>query len=67
MSIHKKRNKDDESEWSFGKKRQRYSSNQPCILPTSEVSNIDNFTSFIMCKPSPDKKLEVLHNMQDNG
>ena len=65
MSIHKKRKKDDESEWSGGKKRQRLSSNQRCILHTSEVSNIGNFTSFITCKPSPDEKLEILHNIRD--
>ena len=63
--MHKKRKKDDESEWSGGKKRQRLSSNQRCILHTSEVSNIGNFTSFIMCKPSPDEKLEILHNIRD--
>ena len=67
MSIHNKQNKDDESEWSVGKKRQRYSSNQPCILHTLEVSNIGKFTSFVICKPSPDKKLEVLDNTQDEG
>ena len=63
--MHKKRKKDDESEWSGGKKRQRLSSNQRCIPHTSEVSNIGNFTSFMICKPSPDEKLEILHNIRD--
>ena len=63
--MHKERKKADESEWSGGKKRQRLSSYQCCILHTSEVSNIGNFTSFIMCKPSPDEKLEILHNIRD--
>ena len=56
MSMHKKRKKDDESEWSGGK-------NQCCIFHTSEVSNIGNFTSLIMCKPSPDEKLQNLHKI----
>ena len=65
MSMHKKRKKDVESEWSGGKKRQRLLSNQRCILHASEVSNVGNFTNFIMCKPSPDEKLEISHNIQD--
>ena len=65
MSMHKKRKKDDESEWSRGKKRQRFSSNQCCTLHTTEVSNVGNFASFIMCKPSPYEKLEILHNIRD--
>ena len=61
--MHKKQKTNDESEWSGGKKRQRPSSYQRCILHTSEVLNISSFTSFVMCKPSPDKNLEILHNI----
>ena len=61
--MHKKQKNNDESEWSGGKKRQRLSSYQRCILHTSEVLNIGSFTSFVMCKPSPDKNLEILYNI----
>ena len=63
--MYNKRKKDDESEWSGGKKRQRLPSNQRCILHTPEVSNIGNFSSFIMCKLYPDEKLEILQNIRD--
>ena len=65
MTIHKKRKNDDKPGWSRGKKKQRLSSNQPCSLQTSAISNIGNFTSFIMCKTSPDEKLKILHNTRD--
>ena len=47
QSMHKKQKKDEESEWSGDKKRQSLPSNHRCILHTSEISNIGNFTSFI--------------------
>ena len=61
--MHKNRKKCDESEWNGGKKSQRLLSNQHCILHTSELSDIGNFPSFIMCKPSPDEKLKILLNI----
>ena len=63
--MHKKQKKDDESEWSGGKKKKRLSSNQRFTLHTSEAPNIGNFTSFLMCKPSPDEKLESLRYIPD--
>ena len=63
--MHKKRKKDDESEWIGGKKKQGLSSNQRGIFHTSEVSSIGNFTSFITCTLSPDEKLKILRNIRD--
>ena len=66
-SLHKKRKKDEKSEWSGDKKRQRLSSNRHCILHKSEISNIGNFTSFICVNHLQTKSLKfcIIYKTED--
>ena len=63
MSSNCKKSKEDE--WSDKRVRKKRPANECCILHSSDVPNLGNFTSFKECKKSPTEKLAALHKIRD--